>query len=321
MPNRLEFVPEGPYGYLVEEEPIQIAAVLAARKHPGTYSTKSEHFLLDCVVLNPKYASPGMDTEILTVRGRRKGRTIDIMLDEPIEVCETGETFRVLTFKGSGAFPTGRDNAQADQWIIDSAKWHSSIVDPLGRYWGACKERSAIIEATKDTRPYLTHVTPYLSANVIPEAVLKNISPRTPESLAQSIRLTDTNILPEDALWRSENPAPWEEQLDRYCSRESLSQNLFSVVIALAEANRQLRTQGRMIQFGAISPVFDNVYVSGRIKDLENIHWAPLEGISPVLKAAYNELLEAVRVKALQSPTNPSWLNSWEKIQAYVLQD
>ena len=83
----LKYVPRGPYGYLIEKDLIKVAVINAENIIPGNYSTNSTNSLLYNVVLDPRYIPKDFtDYKIRKVRGRRIGRTIDILLEEPIFV-------------------------------------------------------------------------------------------------------------------------------------------------------------------------------------------------------------------------------------------
>ena len=75
---------------LVEIEPIQIAKI----------PVKGEDYQ-NCAFVHPRYAPKTLPHEIIEVRGFRRGRTLDILLDEPIEFH--GKKYGILNVKGAGA--------------------------------------------------------------------------------------------------------------------------------------------------------------------------------------------------------------------------
>src|SRR3989344_7658785 len=76
---------------VLEREPIEVAQV----------PVRGE-CLEESVILHPRYIPSEVPHKRIQVRGYRRGRTIDILLDEPLVINE--EPYGVLNFKGVGAF-------------------------------------------------------------------------------------------------------------------------------------------------------------------------------------------------------------------------
>lgn len=332
-PKNLIFIPEDAFGYLVEQEPIEIAAILAEKRHPGRSSTKAKNLLLDCVVLNPDYLPPEFrehrDYELMKVRGRRIGRTLDILLDEPLTVEETGEQCRILTFKGCGAFPP----REQQKLVIEPYAWPATGDAPtqLGRIWGALIEQGAAMEAGKDFREVTAqgvHMTPYLSANTMPLEVLRQIYSRgEPQAvLAQAVRLATTNILMKDLFGH------WEKkygifELDSFINAEILLlagdgasrvdlqlfldhvgkqkaiSSILELIASLATAQKKLGAKGKTLQWVVGSELIDNCYVDGRLKDFENFTIGKQEEDAlRVLASAYGEIMPNIVEPILRYP-------------------
>lgn len=285
----LEFVPEGPCGYLIEKEPFDVAIVPAQDMHPGSSATSDPRMLLYSVLLNPRQIPAGFtDFEIIKVRGRRIGRTIDVLLDEPVEVG--GKEYPVVTFKGTGALPDKNDPRHDEGHIIDPLQWRSSSVQQFGRLWGAVIEQGAKIEAQKPLGVLHTFgilATPYLSANVIPSEITGSLyRGDAPWDLAQPVRLTDTNILLDDVFyWRdrkdSINPFFWMTGYGRGCAdrkailsyigEDTFEQGLLDLIERIADASRSLAREGRALKWALRSECISNTYMNGRLKDFENM--------------------------------------------------
>src|SRR3989338_7292913 len=74
--------------------------------------------LQDSVILHPRYIPSGVDHELFSARVYRRGRTVDLFLDEPVEIA--GEAYGILNFKGVGADA----RAYQQQMVINSDKWY-----------------------------------------------------------------------------------------------------------------------------------------------------------------------------------------------------
>jgi hypothetical protein len=289
----LEFVREGPYGFILEKEPITVAAVLAKDQKKGSHSTNSNNLLLDCVLLDPCYIPEGFkDYELIQVRGRRLGRTIDILLDEPITVEETNKNYRILTFKGCGAF-----TEDSDEWIIDPFKWRSDNLNQLGRIWGAIHSKSAEIEASLDLgqlEKYGLKLTPYLFANKIPSEIMEVIyqGKEITSPLGQALRLCETNILYSDALPKRNLDETFaevlltsikyghgfggdgligKEELFSYLNQNEFIKRSMGLIETCANADRELYKEGKKFAWTVFSEFISNAYIDATIKDLENL--------------------------------------------------
>ncbi|MBI4441460.1 hypothetical protein HY639_04790 [Candidatus Woesearchaeota archaeon] len=278
----LVFVPEGPYGYLIEKEPISVAVIPARKVIKGLFDIVPEESLLDKIILPPEQAKGIKHAEIRRVRGRRLGRTLDILLDKPIVVNQ--KEYRILTFKGCGAI-IGRE------WGIDPFNYAAG----LGRLWGAVLHDYGLGELQEDMRfaeQYGLHTTPYLSANVLPTNVLRALyKGKKHRVLVELLRLCQTNILPSDILY-STLDTKTTKAIRSYTS--DLEQKLFSSVTAMARTCRALYKRGKMLNWTVTSDILSNMYISGELKDFENFRIGRKNKRAEVVCKAYHEMTTAL---------------------------
>ncbi len=117
------------------------------------------------VFVHPRYVSslPSSDYRIVEVEGRRLGRTVEILLDEPIEYA--GEEFGILNVKGTGAKATEEMQILPNQWYDRRESSFRSGTDTHGRHWGVLLSSVARTEVYMDRSvfgligvPYVPHV-------------------------------------------------------------------------------------------------------------------------------------------------------------------
>jgi hypothetical protein len=282
--TNLKLVKEGPYGFLVEKEPIKVAAILAEDQKKGFSTTSSNHWLLNCVLMDPHYIPEGFtDYKEIEVIGRRLGRTIDVLMDEPITVEETGKEYKILTYKGCGAFPE-----YCDQWVIDPFRWRSIQGNQLGRMWGALYAQSAILEAKLDfseLEKFGIDLTPYVFANRIPKEVLEEIyrGEEITNPLGQALRLCETNILYSDIIRRAtkgnvftsdgtlNNNTIDEKEVFKYINQDEFITRTLALIENSIEAQRYLHQKEEKLAWIIDSELISNAYISGELKDFENI--------------------------------------------------
>ena len=196
---------------LVEKRPIQVAKFRV-----------SGDALHHCVFVHPRYAGKKSDVpyEIVSVRGYRRGRTMDLLLDEPIMV--EGEKYEILNFKGVGADADRQMVIHPTLWfeIYDdtnpvSGRWmHRRLADDYARMWGSLREYDAMLEFRKRILPSLgIDSTPYLVRNDIPANLCKRISQaegrKKWQRISQLVRVCHTNIrlsdfISEACLWEGD---------------------------------------------------------------------------------------------------------------------
>jgi hypothetical protein len=150
--------------------------------------------LEESVLLHPRYVPKGVDHEVIEVYGFRRGRTLDIFLDEPIQMG--GVAYTILNFKGVGADADKPLVIHPNHWWLGEplrgGDWGYS--DESGhRLWGAMKLRSAQEAFTSTVLSDLAvPEVGYVACHSLPEGVSALVP--TPEPLSQIVRAYNTNI-------------------------------------------------------------------------------------------------------------------------------
>ncbi len=232
--------------------------------------------LQDSVILHPRYIPSGVEHELFSARVYRRGRTVDLFLDEPIEIA--GVSYGILNFKGVGATP----DDEHDELLINTDKWydpqHHRWVprgkgDPFGRVWGALT-----LECGQDEFPAeifhtygIKHV-PHVALNRIPRRVVNAIrrvchgSER--HDLAQLVRACKTNVrLDEFSL--SNGRRPYSE--DTVQSIREIAE----IDAAVINAQVSLAKNGKMLSF--VGAFIENRFIDGLFTDEENYRRSPLD--------------------------------------------
>ena len=131
-----EIVVHEGYPVLLEKEPIELLKIPV-----------NGDKLHESVLLHPRYAVPKVKYETIKVRGHRRGRTIDILLEEPLK--KNGKIYRTLSVKGVGA------RGGTGEMVIHPTKWYSTLLgwieresaDKYGRVFGAVQKRKGMLVA------------------------------------------------------------------------------------------------------------------------------------------------------------------------------
>ena len=154
---------------LMEKHPITVAQVRTAKGEK----------LHECVLVHPRYVrghlSPS-DYDIVTVRGYRNGRSIDVLLD--VQFKHNGRRYPILNIKGAGARALDKD----PYGFIHPTKWYSfdhggwvsiEIGDKyFRRCFGALKRGDAYNEQRDKLLPSLgIPQAPHVAANPFPDAL------------------------------------------------------------------------------------------------------------------------------------------------------
>lgn len=160
---------------LIEKQPIRLIQipVLGEKLH-------------ESLLVHPKYASDKLklDFRPIEVIGLRRGRTIEILLDEPIVIG--GVEYYVLSIKGVGADATEPMMFHPERWFENDeypATWVRRNNDGSERYWGALT-----CDAGRDE--FESHILPSLGLPIVPHINLIDI----PQSLADSIGLSECGV-------------------------------------------------------------------------------------------------------------------------------
>lgn len=165
--------------------------------------------LQDSVIVHPRYVPPKMDHELLSARMYHRGRTIDIFLEEPIEI--DGKQYGILNFKGVGAEADRSMVLRPGQWYEGRPIWSSYFPGQWiflpeadsDRVWGGAPLEDAEEEYTDPlfSRLGLAY-SPYIKIHQIPPEVVERIGEAEGSSpiatLGQIVRAQQTNIRVRD---------------------------------------------------------------------------------------------------------------------------
>ncbi len=248
--------PEEHLGHLVlrENKPIRLARIAVNGDR-----------LQDSVILHPRYVQGGIDHEIFIARVYRRGRTLDLFLDEPITV--DGIEYGILNFKGVGAQADRPLVIQPDDW------WHKQsgtwvprkIGDRYGRVWGALTKGKTRREyPARLFHEYGISHAPHLALNEIPKEVTqyirRSVHGTEKHNLVQLVRGLQTNI-----------------RFDNYdlLTEEQIEQSVDIPLIAKGDANLintqfALARKGKMLAF--MGQLSENRFIDGRYTDAENLY-------------------------------------------------
>ena len=223
----------------------------------------------DSVILHPRYVQGGVDHEIFIARVYRRGRTLDLFLDEPVVV--DGAEYGILNFKGVGAKADRPLVIQPDDW------WHKlsggwvprKIGDKYERVWGAVRKGEARQEfPAKLFHRYDIYHAPHLALNEIPKEVTRYIKRSVHgterHNLVQLVRGLQTNIRCGDY----ELLTPEQEETVDISRIAKEDANLINTQFALAR-------KGKMLRF--IGQLAENRYIDGRYTDAENLYTGELK--------------------------------------------
>ncbi len=253
-----------------------IYRIRANRTDDGVFELDDS--LVRSVVLDGLYTQiPGLKKERLDIEYRRKGRNIELLLNDPFFVKEfPGLPFHVLTFKGAGA--RSKINPRC---VIDPLNWPSKYVIKHKRIWGGLDEGFAVGEAENEilSSRNIFH-TPYVAQNKIPEIIQREIykqSGREKRSsdanLYQIVRLSMTNIRHSDFnTFNDEKVKDIAEQfLNVGWTLERWIEHLGKFDGKLTKECLKLAEKGKFLDFRPKSEFSDNTYITGEITDLEQV--------------------------------------------------
>ncbi|MBI4016207.1 MAG: hypothetical protein HY363_00765 [Candidatus Aenigmarchaeota archaeon] len=244
---------------LVEKELIPVAQIPIS----GDELQKS-------VLVHQRYVPRGIKHRKLNLRGFRRGRTLDVLLDAPIVV--NGISYGLLNFKGVGADADDAMVFNLTKWY-DNSGWGENS-DRFGRYFGAVKRRDAYDEFRDRTlQQYGIPFVEHIAVNDVPDSISRRISclerERKHIKLSQLVRAFPTNVRMDDVLNK-----------DNYCisSRELFksyvhAQKLAEIDAHVAEVQLGLAKSGKCL--GIAGSVSENRLLNGMFVDAENYTDAP----------------------------------------------
>ncbi|VVC00961.1 Uncharacterised protein [uncultured archaeon] len=245
---------------LAEAEPIKIAKVPSGEQ------------LHESVLIHKRYVPEGTDHEIIEVLGLRRGRSLDVLLDEPIKV--NGEEYGVLNFKGVGA------DADRDMVIHPKLWWAGDrwLCSHDGRIFGALGTGGGRGEYANNLFADNNILqVPHLALNEVdgrlwkktlenemkPEDKWHGSYPSHLEGFrpVQLLRLLQTNIRLDATAMTSLRYGQVREFVDaeRFASGDSNALLL----------DKKLRMDGSAIKFDG--EVYANRFIDARFTDMENV--------------------------------------------------
>lgn len=274
---------------LVETEAVEIARI------PITGDRLEES-----IILHPRYVPRNIKYEKMFVRGRRRGRTMDILLDDPIERDE--QTYGVLNFKG-----VGRDAADTamvihpTRWYLYDGKryrWESrKNGDRYGRRWGAVTKQQALAEFTNPIfdQFQIPH-TPYIAMHDIPQEIsdyICKVHSGTLSPLSQIVRAFSTNI--------REDEAPSDLKYG-YCLPEKLADmdaKMINAQLKVAQEGKNIILEGS---------IRENRCIDGLWTDKENFYIANCDYHRPAV------FVSDMVMYSLEMCKSTEWLNTYLQI-------
>lgn len=262
------------------------------------------------VLLHPRYAPSKRKYEKIAVRGFRRGRTLDILLDEPIVV--DGKEYGVLNFKGVGADADEQMVIRPDGLWYMSGNWKPEK-DNFSRCWGALLKADGIDEFYDRLLPDLgISFVPHIAVNHVPRDVCKLIAEKTGvekyKFFSQLVRASSTNI-------RIDMPKVWC-QLERDINPSLLADKDAKVLKVQGSLKKNKKT---LCIYGRIA---ENRFIDGIFVDAENY---VISYPDPLDNFAFDMLYESLRLftnaqkydylKCLEEKTGITLIN--EEITSY----
>ncbi len=273
--NKRKVLIRSHFGYpvFVEEKPLQLARISITGDK-----------LQDSVILHPRYVPSSVEHELISVYGYRRGRTVDILLEEPLEI--EGKQYGVLNFKGVGA------DADADMQIHPTLWWHNySFVPPFdifGRTWGAVTTEEAQSEFV-DQKSVVEQAgivcNPHIIANEVPSSVCDMVQKfyyyrRADFFLSQLVRAQQTNIRSGDI----EDLESSQINFDIFHQNKNLGcyETLATIDACAINSFQSLLKEGKSIYSDGL--VADNRFLNGIFTDQENYKIRSIKDIDFALR-------------------------------------
>jgi len=244
------------YPVLREAEPIELAVIQVGSRSPDRI-----------IYLHPRYVPSGFPHERVSARVYRRGRTLDLFLEEPLEI--DGKEYGILNFKGVGAEADKPLMISPDLWWYDKAVhiifrscWDKKQPDN-NRVWGAVTRGQADYEYFNVVlaRYGIPH-SPHLAVNHIPSEIAEQIRKveegEQYHDLAQIVRAQQTNLRIID------KPTGFEKRRKLYTTPEAFAE----IDARVIKAQLELQKQGVVLKFDG--EVVYNRFIDGTFTDLEN---------------------------------------------------
>ncbi len=223
----------------------------------------------DSVILHPRYVPKEVEHEIFIARVYRRGRTVDLFLDEPITVDSVA--YGILNFKGVGADLNGLGTFNEPDLVIHPDKWYDGLNwvprkegDCHGRVWGAVTKGKSRREfpARLFHEHNIPHA-PHVALNEIPpeiaDSIRKHAHGKERHRLVQLVRGLQTNIRIDNYGLLSDEQ---KEDLDISTSARADA--------SLINAQFTLARKGKMLGF--VGQFEENQFIDGKYTDAENLY-------------------------------------------------
>lgn len=262
------------------------------------------------ILIHPRYVPKGLDHELISIRGRIRGRSIYVLLDEPL-ISDIGN-HTILNFKGTGANYRGK-------FLVIDLKTTCKMGKRVKRVnskrpWGGLLTNYALTEIEDSLISILPFVN-HLRINEFPEKLNTAISEgKTSEALSQLIRCTpntfrlnELHLLGEEFCFKEINP------------NELARKDAF--ILKYYFSNLQHSNQ-----LDCIGLFGDNRYQNGDLTDSENFSFIKINfetlGLLPCILIHQNLLYlpqpllgPYVTELAKQIPFFSDWAESFTKIE------
>ncbi len=226
--------------------------------------------LQDSIILHPRYVPKDVNHEIFTARVYRRGRTLDLFLDEPIVVDDV--QYGVLNFKGVGADADRDLVIQPERWYAKgvSDTWPFLVetwvprksADDFGRVWGALTKGKAQREFPAQLfHDYHFQHAPHLALNEVPREITDYINRveqgKGRHKLVQLVRGLQTNVR-FDKMDVIPRDSKYDIDLEAIASADA---KMFETQVRLGRRGKMIRLTGN---------IAGNRFVNGNFTDAEN---------------------------------------------------
>jgi hypothetical protein len=270
-------------GTVVQSNELKVERLKCRESYDAAYHANGND-LIRSILIDKIYVPEGLESETFRFNGIREGRTIDVILDEPITCPDLPDKyFHVVTFKGTGARLLGRNG----DYRIHPTKWLDDNLMRFNRIWGSMNEEHAFSEAMNPcfTENNIFH-TPYIAVNLLPEEIENKIYQQANEKrnnqlrLCQVVRLSQTNMRLANQSGHSDCDS---NTFKKACETVGFTGEYLCDLFAREDAKiciaeKELRRLGMsFLNFGDIS---QNRFITGELTDLEQCNIGPFDKLA-----------------------------------------
>ncbi len=215
--------------------------------------------IFDSVFVKREYAKGSAYEEPKGMKFFRRGRTLSIVLDEPI--VYNAEEYAVIEVKGCGADTYKRKMVIGFKY---DKNLNPKVISRTNTIWGALSVEDAQeeIEVAQKLSQIELPMTPHIKTNRVPQTVLSAIvdeegGPKI--EIAQVVRVAKTNIRPKEIVRCGLRAIIGEREIERLVQADK----------KIIEVERRLNKEHRRLIFEGATK--DNRYLDGTLTDAENI--------------------------------------------------